>query len=519
MKLELWDENEGRTADILIGSCVLDLAAYTPDEWPEIELQVVLEPKWQRVLDEARRPKKGWLGFGGKALTDVEKDAQEAKLRDPTVTVSVIGSVPSFQSLIHQVSSMDNVIIDKETSSLRVPLEDPKLESVSLFVGLGFSNTEGLKLIVSTACQDSPYFIDFNISPRLYGGQEGKPGDGSIKIERIKWPKGRKVAPRIKIYEEVWLKGLPLNVDLQEVTVLIAPKLPPEAQFSVSSLLEWGGFSGPGVAFNKALKQMTANGALSSSKRQEIYLPPDHEWPPTCLLGLDWKLAEDTPHGVCPGLVAFVVHSKGIQNLNWEFSFHSSSPAACEYSTECFSKPIKLKMGDEKLRCKKILTLADPGGRLRCDEAIGGLCLSGFGLDQRTRSYLFLKALLGQDSSIGNDEMSPRGPKGGQDGDRSSITRGIGKGLGMIGSGLNQGLSKAGSTLKTVFGGGLLARRKEEQGGDSIHSSKDSPTASAVTDKLMNVLSLGGVSGNRNKQNGKKYKEVVQEEEEGEEDY
>jgi hypothetical protein len=509
VRLELWDENEGRTADILIGSCLLDLGAYSSDEWPEIELPVILEPKWQKVLDEARRPKKGWLGFGGKSLTEEEKEVQEVKLRDPTLTVSIVGSVPSFQSLVDQLSEMDSVIIDKDTMSLRVPLVDPKLDgSLSLFVGLGFSNIEGLRLIMSTASQDSPYFIDFNVSSKMYGGQEGKQGDGSIKLERLKWPKGRKVAPRLKIYEELRLRGLPLSVDLQEITVQITPKLPAEAQFSVAQLLEWGGFSGPGATFNKAMKQMTANGALASSKRQEIYLAPDHEWPPMCLLGLDWKLAEDTLQGICPGLVAYVLNSKGMQNLNWEFSFQSLSSSA-EYSVECFSKPIKLNMGDKKLKCKKMLHLADPGGRLRCDEALGGLCLVGFGLDQSSRSYFFLRALLGQDCG-NNDELSPRGQRSSED--RSSISQGLGKGLGIIGSGLTVGLSKAGSTIKSVLtgGAGLLSRRKEGQGGgDSYSSPADSPSTGAVASKLKTVLSIGRGAG---KKRGKK--EVIEEEEE-----
>ena len=504
VRIELWDENEGNTADILIGHSILDLSAYSHDEWADIELQVTLEPKWQKMLDEARRPKRGWLGFGGKGPTDEEREAMEAKLRPPTLIVSIIGAVPSLNSLLNDqhLSEVENIMIDKETQSVRVPLNDPKIET-KLFIGLGFSNTEGLQLIISSASQDCPYYLDFSISSKLYGGQEGKPGDGSIRLERMKWPKGRKAAPRVKIFEEVRLLGLPLNVDLQEVIVTVSTKLPAESQFSVSSLLEWGGFGGPGIPFNKAVKQMTSNGALANTKKQEIYLPPDHEWPPTCLLGLDWKLVQDTAGGICPGLVAYQVHTKG-SSLCWEFSLHSSSSSVCEHTIECFSKPIKLRMGDEKLKCKKMLRLNDPGGQMRCDETIGGLLLVGFGTE-KSQSYWFLKALLGHDSIIENEEASEVGGQKKQ-WEGTGFTSGIGqvasKGLGLIGSagtkigsGVTEGLSKAGSKIRSVFTGGLFKKGDQhEDGGDSFDGSRPSPSGSrgnAIANKLQSSLSIG----------------------------
>lgn len=238
----------------------------------------------------------------------------------------------------------------------------------------------------------SAFRLDFEL-PRDVAGMDAADGKSVLAVvERRQWPRGKKLAHELRVYEEVSLTDMPLSMDLSQVLVVCAPKLPTVAAYDVAALLTGAGWQGPGLSFKLALSSMRASIAHVSKTEQELFVMTDGEMPPSCVLALNYTTMESTKPGPVPHIVAYP--NKASQ-LYWELA--GDGGIMTHVKELVFAKSVKVMRGESRFKAERKLQLLDPAGQISCREDLGGLQLLGYELDNNNYwSWPFLGVLAGE---------------------------------------------------------------------------------------------------------------------------
>lgn len=427
----------------------------------------------------------------------------------PMLVVSIVGSIPSFANLAQNAAELPDSVVDERAQMVLLPVSGFQ---VMVGVQYGTSPRKGPRyVLLSTQEWDvsgSRLRMDFDVPPdatlpdaptgaSIHGssGSGEAPGAGAGKgrrssqdspsknsssqraasaapgaepqllatIERLQWPKGRKLTPSVRVFEEASLVNLPLSVDPATIQVLLARKLPVVA-YDAATLLTGAGWQGPGVSFKLALSSMSEYAAGYSKSAQEVYIAPDDELPPACVMALDFLDVQQTQLGPTPCVVAYPNRASG---LHWELS--GEGEVATRAQDQLYTRSLRIMKGEARFRTRRRLRLVDPNGELLCQETMGGLQLVGYELDHaRQVEWPLLGMLYGETGE--EEEQAARGKSEKQM--LHKLTETIGDIKGSIQDGFkvaSEGLKGLGNTgvkgLGSLLGFGKRDKGKADAGG------------------------------------------------------
>jgi len=426
VEIEVWDEDT--TTDNMIGKTTLDLTLFDSDSWSDIALPIAVVDKYRKKLEaQAKKNKQPGSTFPV-----------------PILHLSIVGTLPTRAALQEMLQLAPGVVSSSKERAILVPIA-----GTSLMVGVQYPDSnprEGPNLLVVSSKPmhgesrieldiPTPFMEDLPMKPAppaaqptppptKASGSKGsaaaaaktttmasEPGAEGISIHRMRKPSGKRWAPGVRAYEQLTVKGLPLSIAWDQITLSCTAKLPPSSSYSVWGMLENAGWPGPGVSYREASSAMRSYGADHSSKQLEVYMPLDHEQPPQCVLSLDFRETIHVAAGPCPSLVAYPSRDSA---LCWEFV--GEAEAALEVREDLYlTKSRKVMHGENRIRVQKRVMLQD--GDVWGTEDLAGLQLVGYDLDYQDHStWPFYEALLGSyawEDSSANKKKNKKDKTGG----------------------------------------------------------------------------------------------------------